>query len=124
MPRRSQSTPPDRLRRCPLPAARHFRVAGSAWEHPPNTDPVWVRPVGPVIEAVCAEYRTASKAEGRIEGKAEAKIEALITILAARGIAPSAALERIVEERGPNTLNRWIARAAAASTLAEVFDGV
>jgi len=81
----------------------------------------------PVIEAVRAEDRAASKAEGKIEGKiegkAEGKIEALIAILAARGIDPGAARDRIVEERDPHRLDRWIARAATASTLAEVLDG-
>jgi hypothetical protein len=65
----------------------------------------------PVIEAVVAE--------GRIEGK----IEALIAILAARDIDPGAARERILRECDPHRLDRWIARAATASTLAAVLDG-
>jgi Uma2 family endonuclease len=72
----------------------------------------------PVIEAVRAEDRATSKAEGKIEGK----IEALIGILAAREIVPGAARERIFRERDPHQLDRWIARAATASTLAEVLD--
>jgi len=64
----------------------------------------------PVIEAVRAEDRAASK------------IEALVAILAARDIDPGAARERIVVERDPHRLDRWIARAATASTLAEVLD--
>jgi Uma2 family endonuclease len=65
----------------------------------------------PVIEAV------------RAEDRALAKIEALIGILAARHIEPGAARDRIVAERDPHRLDRWIARAATASTLAEVLDG-
>jgi hypothetical protein len=73
----------------------------------------------PVIEAVRADDRAASRAEGKIEGK----IEALLAILAARDIDPGSARERIVGERDPHRLDRWIARAATASILAEVLDG-
>jgi Uma2 family endonuclease len=73
-----------------------------------------------VIEAVRAEDRAAGKAEGKIEGK----IEALIAILAARDIDPdSAARERILRERDPQQLDRWIARAAISATMAEVLAG-
>ena len=69
-----------------------------------------------VIEAVRAEDRAAGKAEG--------KIEALIAILAARDIDPgSAARERILRERDPQRLDRWIARAAISATIAEVLAG-
>jgi Uma2 family endonuclease len=74
----------------------------------------------PVIEAVRAQDR----AEGKEEGKLEGKLEALIAILAARGIEPDgAAHARIAGERDPLRLDRWIARAAIASTLADVFAG-
>jgi hypothetical protein len=70
----------------------------------------------PVIEAV--------RAEDRAEGKIEGKVEALIAILAARGIDPdSAARERILRERDPQRLDRWIARAAISSTIVEVLAG-
>jgi Uma2 family endonuclease len=73
-----------------------------------------------VIEAVRAEDRAAGKAEGKIEGK----IEALIAILAARDIHPdSAARERILRERDPQRLDRWIVRAAISATLAEILAG-
>ena len=76
----------------------------------------------PVIEAVRARDRASSRAEGKIEGKVEGKIEALIAILAARDIEPdSTARERILRERDPQRLDRWIARAATSSTLAEVL---
>jgi Uma2 family endonuclease len=69
----------------------------------------------PVIEAV--------RAEDRAEGKIEGKIEALIAILAARHIEPGAAArDRIMQERDPHRLDRWIARAATAEALTEVFD--
>jgi hypothetical protein len=69
-----------------------------------------------VIEAVRAEDRAAGKLEG--------KIEALIAILAARDIDPdSATRERILRERDPQRLDRWIARAAISATIAEVLAG-
>jgi hypothetical protein len=85
----------------------------------------------PVIEAVRAEDRAQAKIEGKlegniegnIEGKLEGKIEALLAILAARDIEAAVARDRIVGERDPQRLDRWIARAATASTLAEVLDG-
>ena len=66
----------------------------------------------PVIEAV--------RAEGEIHGQ----IKALIAILAARDIdLDGAARERILRERDPQRLERWIVRAATSATLAEVFAG-
>jgi Uma2 family endonuclease len=73
----------------------------------------------PVIEAVRTEDRASSRAEGKIEGK----IEALLAILAARDIDPGPAHQRIIGERDPARLDCWIARAATASTLADVLDG-
>jgi hypothetical protein len=70
----------------------------------------------PVIEAIRAEDRSASRIEG--------KIEALIAILAARDIEPdSADRARILCERDPQRIDRWIARAAIATTIAEVLAG-
>ena len=44
-------------------------------------------------------------------------------ILAARNLDPdSAARERILRERDPQRLDRWLVRAATAAILAEVLD--
>jgi hypothetical protein len=76
----------------------------------------------PVIEAVRAEDRAVSKAEGKIEGKVEGKIEALIAFLTARDIElDSATRGRILGERDPQRLDRWIVRAAISTTIAEVL---
>jgi Uma2 family endonuclease len=90
----------------------------------------------PVIEAVRAQDRREGKAEGRTEGKAEGrtegkaegrtegKAEALLAVLAARGIALDRAMrDRILGERDPLRLDRWIARAATAATIADVLAG-
>ena len=68
----------------------------------------------PVIEAVRAEDRAAGEIEGKIEGP--------FAILAARDLDPDRARERILRECEPQRLDRWIARAATAATLAEVLD--
>ena len=67
----------------------------------------------PVFEAV----RATSRAEGKIEGK----IEALFTILAARDMAiDGATRQRIRDESDPHRLDRWLARAAIATSSADV----
>ena len=66
----------------------------------------------PVIEAV--------RAEGEIHGQ----IKALIAFLAARDIdLDGAARERILRERDPQQLDRWIVRAATSATIAEILAG-
>jgi hypothetical protein len=80
----------------------------------------------PVLEATRAQDRVTARAEGKVEGKAEgrveSKVEAVLVILAARGVSldPSARA-RIIGEREPAQLDRWIARAATCATIADLF---
>ncbi|WP_437302283.1 hypothetical protein [Sorangium sp. So ce388] len=61
--------------------------------------------------------------EGRNEGRAEEAARAVLTALRVRGIAvPDAARERILAEKDPETLERWLERAIVAASLAEVLD--
>jgi Uma2 family endonuclease len=61
-------------------------------------------------------------AEGLAEGSARGRAEALLVLLAARGIATTAAdRARIRRARDPARLDRWIGRAARGRTLAEVL---
>ncbi|WP_437634452.1 hypothetical protein [Sorangium sp. So ce854] len=63
--------------------------------------------------------------EGRREGRAEEAARAVLTALRVRGIAvPDAARERILAEKDPETLERWLERAVVAPSLAEVLDGL
>lgn len=63
--------------------------------------------------------------EGFNEGRAEEAARAVLTALRVRGIAvPDAARERILAEKDPETLERWLERAIVAASLAEVFDGL
>ena len=68
----------------------------------------------PVIEAVRAEDRAAGKAEG--------KAEAVLTVLAARKVAVGDTERvRILGERDPAQLDRWLAAAATCAEVAELF---
>jgi hypothetical protein len=71
-----------------------------------------------VLEAA----RSLDRAEGHAEGRVAGKREALLTLLGARGMAPDGATrERILGERDPARLDRWIVRAATHATIAEVL---
>ncbi len=79
-----------------------------------------------VIEAARAQDRAESLAEGLArgitEGLARGKAESLIVMLDARGVAMEAAERaRILDERDPVTLIRWLARATTCNDIAEVF---
>ena len=80
----------------------------------------------PVLEAHVARHRDEAKAQGRAEGIQEGltrgKAEALLAVLAARGIAVGEAERvRILGERDPRQLDRWLAGAASCATAAELF---
>jgi hypothetical protein len=62
-------------------------------------------------------------AQGRTEGRVEEAAHAVLTALRVRGIAvPEAARERILAQKEPETLERWLERAIVAASFAEVLD--
>jgi hypothetical protein len=64
-------------------------------------------------------FKELFKAQGRTEGEARA----LLTVLRGRGIAvPDATRDRILAERDPSILERWLEKAGTAATLAELLD--
>ena len=70
-----------------------------------------------------AEGLAEGLAKGRAEGRAEEAARALLTVLRARGIAvPDAVRERILAQKEPERLERWLERAAVATSVAEVID--
>jgi Uma2 family endonuclease len=72
----------------------------------------------PVLEAAHARIR----AEGTAEGRAKGRADALLVILEARGLSlPRAERARILRERDPATIDRWIARAITCTDIAELF---
>jgi hypothetical protein len=57
------------------------------------------------------------------QGETAARVHGVLTVLQARGIAvPEAARERVLAEKDPARLERWLTKAAVASSLAEVID--
>ncbi len=73
------------------------------------------------------EYQTdfAKKyvAQGRTEGRTEEAAHALLTVLRARGFAvPDAVRERILAQKDPERLERWLEKAVVAVSVAAVID--
>jgi len=69
------------------------------------------------------KYIVLGRDEGRDEGRAEARARDVVTVLRVRGIAlPEAARERILAEKDPARLERWLERAIVAPSVAEVID--
>ncbi len=62
-------------------------------------------------------------AQGRTEGRTEEAARALLTVLRARGLGMSDAIrERILSEKDPERLRRWLEKAAVAGSVAAVLD--
>jgi flagellar biosynthesis/type III secretory pathway protein FliH len=63
------------------------------------------------------------KQAGLAEGVARGRAESIIAVLDARGIALDGAVrERILSEREPQALVRWLARAARCADVADLLD--
>jgi len=70
-----------------------------------------------------AQERREAREEGLREGRAEEAARAVLTALRVRGIAvPDAARERILAERDPARLERWLEKAIVAASLGDVID--
>jgi hypothetical protein len=62
-------------------------------------------------------------AQGRTEGRAEEAARALLTVLRVRGIVvPDAVRERILAQKDPERLERWLEKAAVAASVTAVID--
>jgi hypothetical protein len=69
-----------------------------------------------------AQGRAEGVAQGRAEGRAEGVAEALIALLEARDLLPSNHQRaRILACEDAAQLNRWIKKAARATSVDEVF---
>ena len=72
-----------------------------------------------------AMYKTwdEHRAEGRAESRAETQANAVLTVLRVRRIDVSdAARQRILAEKDLERLERWLERAAVATSIGEVLD--
>jgi len=69
-----------------------------------------------------AEGRASGIAEGLAEGRAQGWAEAVLGVLVGRGVAVDReARERILAERDPARLDRWLARAVVCGSATELF---
>jgi len=69
------------------------------------------------------EGRVEGRAEGRTEGRTEEAARALLTVLRVRGLTvPDSFRERILAQKDPERLERWLEKAAVASSVAAVLD--
>jgi hypothetical protein len=69
------------------------------------------------------KYVAEGLTQGRTEGRTEEAARALLTVLRARGIAvPDAVRERILAQRDPERLERWLEKAAVAASVTAVID--
>jgi Uma2 family endonuclease len=76
----------------------------------------------PVIAQNRAEGHAEGEVKGRAEGELKGRAESVLELLAARGIAPiGAERARILGERDPGLLSRWLVRAVSCATVAEIF---
>lgn len=76
----------------------------------------------PVLEAALEDRTRAARLEGRLEGESEGKAEAILEVLSARGLEPQIAERtRILGERDPTRLRRWLVRAVTSASVAEVL---
>jgi hypothetical protein len=70
-----------------------------------------------------AQGRAEGRSEGRAEGRTEEAARALLTVLRVRGIAvPDVLRERILAQKDPERLERWLERAAVASSVTAIID--
>ena len=75
--------------------------------------------VGAAIRMGFEEYEQKLRAEGRTETRAGD----VLTVLRVRGIAvPDAARARILAQKDPSLLERWLEKAVVAASVAEVLD--
>jgi hypothetical protein len=69
------------------------------------------------------EYQSDFAKKYVAQGRAEARARDVLTALRVRGIAvPDAARERILAEKDPAQLERWVERSIVAASVAEVID--
>jgi thioredoxin-like negative regulator of GroEL len=69
------------------------------------------------------EYQSEFAKKYVAQGRVEEAARALLTVLRTRSIAvPEAARERILAQKDPERLERWLEKAAVAPSIAEVLD--
>lgn len=101
------------------PLLVHFRLGSEE----PATSNTKEDDVSAEIQAWFEDYQQKLRAEGLDQGRAEEAARAVLTVLRARSIAvPEAARERILAQKDAERLERWLEKAVAAASVAEVLD--
>lgn len=78
----------------------------------------------PIIQQVRAAEHEEGRAEGLAEGVARGRADAVLAVLAARNLTvPDRDRARILAERDPARLDRWLARAVTCTSVGELFAG-
>jgi Uma2 family endonuclease len=91
-------------------------------KHNPEIEAFGARRQAEGLAEGVAEGKRAGVAEGLAEGWSRGRAEAVLAVLAARGIGLAPAdRARVLAERDPDRLDRWIARAAICATSDELF---
>jgi hypothetical protein len=68
------------------------------------------------------ETRAEGRAEGRVEGNVESSAQAVLAVLSVRGISVTAtAQKRILSQKDPEQLMRWIKKAVVVTSIDELF---
>jgi len=102
------------------------RALGAKPRRTPEEEEIVVMVQGTFTEARRmgrSEGRAEGHSEGRSEGRAEANARAVLTALRVRGIGVSDGdRERILGEKDPGRLERWVERAILAGSVAEVLE--
>jgi hypothetical protein len=76
-----------------------------------------------LMKSVAEELTEKVRVETQVATRVETQAKDILKILAARGIRVSSqARQRILSCQDPDTLDRWLTRAARATRAAEVFD--
>ncbi|WP_437798349.1 hypothetical protein [Sorangium sp. So ce693] len=99
-----------------VPLLLHFGLV----QQEPTTDEE--DDVSAAIRAWFEEYTQQLRDEGRNEGRAEEAARAVLTALRVRGIAvPDILRKRILIEKDPELLERWLERAIVAASIEDVL---
>jgi hypothetical protein len=76
-----------------------------------------------IMENTWEKARELGEKQGQKQGSLEARAHAVLTVLRVRGIpVPDAERERILAEKDPDRLERWLERAIVEMSLAAVLD--
>ncbi|MEI7894167.1 MAG: hypothetical protein WCI05_13825, partial [Myxococcales bacterium] len=81
-----------------------------------------LKELGPKVEEVFVTYVEIWEARGEAKGEAKGRAEGVLMICRARGLtADDAIRESVLACRDLPTLERWLVRAATATSIDEVF---